>query len=115
MKLYTINRWHGCYKCQRNRKALTADRTTTAGQAYDRTMKRTKLLTDLGYRVEQLWECELRRQLRENKEMADFFENTKIVGPLDARRGFFGGRVETTKLKHICKEGEKLMYLDVVR
>lgn len=49
------------------------------------------------------WECDLLAELKQNKEMATFFANVKIVEPLDARESFYGGRTNATVLYHkVC-------------
>ena len=50
------------------------------------------------YSVIEKWECQLCKELTENREMAEFFDNVKIVEPLDAREAFFGGRTNVTVL-----------------
>ena len=42
-------------------------------------------------------------ELKQNQEMATFFNNVNIVEPLDARDAFFGGRTNATKLYHKVK------------
>ena len=59
-----------------------------------------------------MWECDLKKELKRNREMKEFFDSVKILDPLDPRDAFFGGRTNATKLYHKCKSGEKLNYHD---
>lgn len=52
------------------------------------------------YTVIEKWECELRQELKQDQRMAAFFENVKIIEPLDAREAFYGGRTNATTLYH---------------
>jgi len=45
--------------------------------------------------------------------MAKFFDDIKLVAPLEPRDAFYGGRTNAVKLYHQCKEGERIRYIDV--
>jgi len=86
----------------------------TAGETvYQTTMDKCMDLEEAGYKVEQLWECELKRELEADAEMDQFFHQLRIQDPMDPRDAFFGGRTNATKLWHKCEEGEKIQYIDV--
>jgi len=84
----------------------------TMGDAYDRTLKRTRNLQDAGYTVEEFWSCDVKRTLRENAEIRDFCAGLKIYNPLDAREGFYGGRTNAVTLYYKAKPGEEIHYKD---
>ena len=54
-------------------------------------MDRQSEIEALGYTVNVMWECELRRELQESPETKDFFDTVAIHDPLEPREGFFGG------------------------
>ena len=76
----------------------------------DDTMRKVHHLTNLGYRVVEMWECELDKKLEEDEEMKRYFDERKIVDPLDPRDAFYGGRTNASKLFHTCEGGEEIRY-----
>ena len=76
----------------------------------DDTMKKAHYLTNLGYRVVEMWECELDKKLEEDGEMKRYFDQRKIVDPLDPRDAFYGGRTNASKLFHTCEGDEEIRY-----
>ena len=76
----------------------------------DHTMKKAHYLTSLGYRVVEMWECELDKKLEEDDEMKRYFDQYKIVDPLDPRDAFYGGRTNAAKLFHTCEGDEEIRY-----
>ena len=69
------------------RSQLTADHIQTASEAYKYTLKRTKVLKQSGYIVEEMWECDFHKQLKDDPEMKAFVDAIKIMAPLDPRDG----------------------------
>ena len=80
----------------------------TMEQLYSDTKKKVKYLKDQGFRVVQKWGCELKKELEEDEEMNQFFEQNKIIDPLQPRDAFYGGRTNATKLFHECQGNEKI-------
>jgi hypothetical protein len=103
--------FHGCPKCYPNRDLQLTDGRST-GDCFQQTIARRKRLEELGYTVEQVWECDVTELLRCNQLMATFFANCKISEPISARDSFFGGRTNATKLFHKCTGTERIRYLD---
>ena len=77
-------------------------------QLYIDTKKKVKYLKDQGFRVVQKWGCELKKELEEDEEMNQFFEQNKIIDPLQPREAFYGGRTNATKLFHECQGDQKI-------
>jgi G:T-mismatch repair DNA endonuclease (very short patch repair protein) len=71
----------------KRRSQLTVDQLLTADEAYQRTATRKICIERRGYTVVEKWECELNRELKANPEMKEFFDNVKIVDPMDPREG----------------------------
>ena len=62
------------------------------GLLYDETVKRMADLRAAGYVVEEIWECEWNRMLRNNAELADAVDKLDIMNPLNPRDALAGGR-----------------------
>ena len=80
----------------------------TMEQLYKDTLKKVNYLEDHGFEVVQKWECELKKELKEDEEMKQFFDEYEIVDPLQPRDAFYGGRTNATKLFHECQGNEKI-------
>ena len=80
----------------------------TMEELYIATKKKVKYLEDQGFRVVQKWGCELKKELEEDEEMNQFFEQNKIIDPLQPRDAFYGGRTNATKLFHECQDNQKI-------
>ena len=103
--------YHGCESCFKDRtKRLPHQKT--ALEAHQQTMEREKYLREFGD-LESLWECELNRQLRTNKEMAAFFKEVEVPEPMDPRKALYGGRTNAICLYHKCGPQERIDYIDI--
>ena len=80
----------------------------TMEQLYNDTMKKVNYLENHGFEVVQKWQCELEKELKEDEEMKQFFDEYEIVDPLQPRDAFYGGRTNATKLFHECQGNEKI-------
>ena len=80
----------------------------TMEQLYKDTVRKVNYLKKRGLEVEQKWECELKKDLEEDEEMRQFFEQYEIIDPLQPRDAFYGGRTNATKLFHECQGNEKI-------
>ena len=56
--------WHGCIWCMPYCTQITADRFSSVQEAYERTQYRSNYLRQIGYNVLEMWECQLKRQLK---------------------------------------------------
>ncbi len=105
--------FHGCPRCFPNRDKKLFNEPKTMEERYQNTLARTEALKDAGYKVNEMWGCELNEERRNNPEMDLHFQRTEIKMPMDPRMAFFGGRTNATKLLHEFKDGEKGHYVDV--
>ena len=80
----------------------------TMEELYKDTVRKVNYLKDHGFEVEQKWGCELTKDLEEDEEMKQFFEEHEIIDPLQPRDAFYGGRTNATKLFHECQGNEKI-------
>ena len=77
-------------------------------QLYKDTVRKVKYLKDQGFKVEQKWECEFKKEMNEDEEMKQFLEEHELVDPLQPRDAFYGGRTNAAKLFHQCQGNEKI-------
>ena len=80
----------------------------TMEQLYKDTVRKVNYLKDRGLEVEQKWGCELKKEMEEDEEMKQFFDQYEIIDPLQPRDAFYGGRTNATKLFHECQGNEKI-------
>ena len=80
----------------------------TMEQLYKDTVRKVNYLKKHDFRVVQKWGCELEKELEEDEEMKQFFEQYEIIDPLQPRDAFYGGRTNATKLFHECQGNEKI-------
>jgi G:T-mismatch repair DNA endonuclease (very short patch repair protein) len=58
----------------------------------ENTMKRINELNNV-IKIDIKWECEVRKELKKDKEMNSFFnDNGNEKGPINPRSSYFGGR-----------------------
>ena len=88
----------GCPKCYVDRETVNRVNRKTMEQLYKDTMRKVKYLKECGFEVEQKCGCELAKELDEDEEMKQFFEEHEIVDPLQPREAFCGGRTNAVKL-----------------
>ena len=56
-------------------------------------MERLESIQSMGYFVEEHWECAVNKQLSNNKEMSNFFNDCQTRGHIDPRDAYFGGLI----------------------
>ena len=55
-------------------------------ELYMNTKKKVKFLKDRGFRVVEKWGCELNKELKDDEEMNQFFDQNKIIDSLTTTR-----------------------------
>ena len=98
----------GCPECHKNRETVNPVNLKTMEQLYKDTIRKVKYLKDQGFEVVQKWGCELTKELEQDEEMKQFFEDHEIADPLKPRDAFYGGRTNAAKLFHQCQGDEKI-------
>ena len=108
--------FHGCpCKVKGGQRFQPYVRGISAETLYQATLKREQHLRSLGYRVVSIFECEFRKQMMENEDLAAFAKNIHIEGRLNPRDAFFGGRTNAVRL-HFKKTGDEVLrYYDITR
>ena len=100
--------WHGCPECFKDRDTVNPISQKPMEELYMNTKKKVKFLKDQGFRVVEKWGCELEKELEDDEEMKQFFDQNKIIDPLQPRDAFYGGRTNAAKLVHECQDNEKI-------
>ena len=77
----------------------------TVDELYQATVKKTEYLKRNGYNVVEMWECALKRELEEDKDMKHYFDHYHLTDPLEPRDALYGGRTNALKLYHRCERG----------
>jgi hypothetical protein len=72
-------------------------------------MEKTQYVKYCGLHVE-MWECDMKKELEQNEDMKQYFEDYDVVYPLEPQHAFYGGRTNATNF-HECKEDEKIRYV----
>ena len=77
-------------------------------QLHKETLEKIRYLKDEGYRVVEMWECDLMKEMEHDEDMKRYFEEHELVDPLQPRDAFYGGRTNAAKLLHECQEDEEI-------
>lgn len=80
----------------------------------EETRQKIERLTQLGYTVCEMWECEWQQQMQTDTRIRDFVSSLDIVTPLDPRDAFFGDRTNAIKLHHAVQGDEEIHYNDMI-
>ena len=105
--------WHGCILCYPNQENINPKTNTSFGDLRKRVTEREeKLKATYNVEIQSIWECEFRKEMRENEELKAFSKSQDIQERLDPRDAFLGGRTNAIKLKESCQENEEIHYVD---
>lgn len=85
----------------------------TMDQVYARTQERSDYIRHCGYKLEEIWECELEKVLDSYEGLRELYKGIEVVEPITDREFLFGGRTNACCLYYKVEEGEKIHYLDV--
>ena len=77
-------------------------------QLFEDTVKKVKYLEKQGFKVIQMWECKLVKEMEHDEEMKRYYEEHEIVDPLQPPDAFYGGRTNAAKLLHECQGDEEI-------
>ncbi|EFP06186.1 hypothetical protein CRE_07890 [Caenorhabditis remanei] len=105
--------WHGCPKCypDRDKKCpMRPDKTMEA--LYKETMKREEDILNKGFNLNSVWECEIYKEMEQDREMQKFFELNKYDQRLKPREALYGGRTQAFRSMAAAIEDILLNYYD---
>lgn len=105
--------WHACTTCFQIQSIFGEDRIRL-GMRRDADKLRFERITDAGYCLVKIKECDFDKELGSNSEMRTYIEALNIEkNKLEIRDCYYGGRTNATKLYYKCKKDEKIRYYDV--
>ena len=84
-------------------------------ELYEDTIRKIDYLEARGFEVIQKWECELKKEMKEDEELKRYIDEYELVDPLHPREAFYGGRTNASKLYHECKGDEKIKYVSYIQ
>ncbi|GAB0093682.1 DNA-directed DNA polymerase [Sergentomyia squamirostris] len=115
----TVYSFEGCFyhghTCILNRDYVcSGDSQDTIQNRYEKTLHRWDHIRKMGYNLIQVWECDFRRTLKNEPEMATTLEiHPEIIhAGFDPRDAVYGGRTEVFRLHHKCRPGDRIYYFD---
>ncbi len=97
----------GCTTCYA-RSTVNPYSDKTMQDLYEDTIKKICYLKEQDFNIVEMWECDLKKELKENEEMRHYFEQHDLADPLQPRDAFFGSRTNAAKLFHQCVGEEKI-------
>ena len=77
-------------------------------QLFEDTFEKVRHLKKQGFKVIEMWECDLVKEMEHNEDMRRYFEEYEMVDPLQPRDAFYGGRTNAAKLLHECQDDEEI-------
>ncbi|GAB0097539.1 DNA-directed DNA polymerase [Sergentomyia squamirostris] len=115
----TVYSFEGCYyhghECILNRDYVCSDNPEdTIQNRFEKTLYRWDRIKNMGYNLISIWECDFRRMLKNDPEMASTLESHSEVlhAGFDPRDAVYGGRTEVFRLHYKCRPGDKIYYYD---
>ena len=66
-------------------------------ELHDKTVEKEKRLSQ-GFNVSRMWECQFHKQIKENKEINNFVNQSNVLTPLEPRNAFYERRTYSFKL-----------------
>uniref|UniRef100_A0AC34RI45 DNA-directed DNA polymerase n=1 Tax=Panagrolaimus sp. JU765 TaxID=591449 RepID=A0AC34RI45_9BILA len=104
--------WHGHDECIKNRdKILPTGKS--AEKEFEKYLERKMFIENQGFNYETVWECHVKKQLKENEQMSQFFDETIIPGYISPREFLLGGRVSPMMLHCIPEKDEEIRFFDI--
>ena len=104
--------FHGCPKCNNSNK-FNIFKQETMGTTFNRHTKRiNEIKSMINGNLIEIWECEWDKMFSENIEVKNSLQNVEIREPINPRDALFGGRTNGVRLHYVCKENEKIKYVD---
>uniref|UniRef100_A0A914H7T2 DNA-directed DNA polymerase n=1 Tax=Globodera rostochiensis TaxID=31243 RepID=A0A914H7T2_GLORO len=106
--------FHGCPRCYRPWTK------SPDGKSMEEKLLRTEMKMDnlrelcKSFSVEEVWECDVRAELRRNREMKKFFESVPDKGPINPRDAYGGGRTMPFCLYAQESEEEEISMFDII-
>ena len=95
--------FHGCQTCF-DLSTMNTQLNKSMGDLYRETMRWIARVTNSGYMISVMWECEWENLVKENSEIKEHVESYSLSSPLTPREALYGGRCETFSLHASCTD-----------
>ena len=86
----TVYEFHGCKRCKQNnghsKTFYHPDRNVE--EMYQATQRKTDLLHAAGYKVIDIWECDFKKELKQNKTLMDLVKKYDLDRPPRSKKFF---------------------------
>uniref|UniRef100_A0A914NCF1 DNA-directed DNA polymerase n=5 Tax=Meloidogyne TaxID=189290 RepID=A0A914NCF1_MELIC len=105
--------WHACEKCFGNDLNKILPNGKTVGEIREDDGNRLEIIQKYIKNVDIIWECDIHKMLRRNRNMRKSFANYHDKGPIKIRDCYFGGRTGPLQMYFDADaEQHKMVYLD---
>ena len=104
--------FHSCVRCNPDREKVHPTSGKTMETIYQETLRREKILKDLGYTVLSHWEHDFQDFLDSDPDLREYLNCLDIPERLCPREGFHGGRTNAVRLHYETRPGERIEYVD---
>lgn len=83
-------------------------------KAREKSQAQVETVKGAGYEVEEMWHCAFLKMWKKDPHCLHFQSLHPVIAaePLCVRDAFFGGRTNASCLYYLCKDGEKIRYVD---
>uniref|UniRef100_A0A183CH55 DNA-directed DNA polymerase n=1 Tax=Globodera pallida TaxID=36090 RepID=A0A183CH55_GLOPA len=105
--------FHGCPRCYRPwTKGVDGE---LMEEKFQRTEMKMARLRDIckNFTVEEVWECDVKAELKRNMEMKKFFDSV-LDGPINPRDAYSGGRTMPFCLYAVASESVEISMFDII-
>jgi len=106
--------YHGCPICFAGKMQTMCANHKSAQDNLNASRARIDFIRRQGIQVDEVWECEVRAQLKANREMRRWFEDQPDIGWIDPRTAFSGGRTGPRALFAQAIGGKKIAVMDII-
>ena len=104
--------FHGCQMCF-DLSTMNTHLNKSMGDLYRETIRWIARVTNCGYMISVMWECEWGIIVKENSAIKEHVENYSLSSPLTPREALYGGRCEIFSLHASCTDTSVITYVDV--
>ena len=104
--------YHGCQLCF-DKTTKNTHLNKTMGDLYRETVRWIERVTNCGYKLSIMWECQWDKLIADNDDIRQHVESYALSTPLVARDALYGGRCETFSLHAESSEESVVKYVDV--
>ena len=107
--------FHGCPRCYPDKRFLCTNKRPELSlqDSYSATLLKADKIRAAGFHLVTAWECDWKRECKNNETLKTFLASQHFVSPLRPRDAFFGGRTNAVQLHHHVDDQEKIHYQDV--